>query len=195
MNDESESRKSDIQHERLRAVMNLKPDWQLKRDPEKHPVRFLAGIWQERLTDNFGVTGTQLTPKELGQMKSLRKALGDLTPDVIEWMLDPINWWHFCQQVRAESGSQHAPSQPHVGYLLAHHAIGLKIMHSRLRHLTPTPDFVVKLERKRYEEIKTFLLAAYAEGKPERLAKIGEAKTLTDMRRVFIEMTDESTAA
>jgi hypothetical protein len=34
----------------------------------------------------------------------------------------------------------------------------------------------------------------YAEGKPERLAKIEAAKTLTDIYKVFIEMTDESTA-
>ena len=34
-----------------------------------------------------------------------------------------------------------------------------------------------------------------AEGKPERLAKIDGAKTLTDMQNLFIEMADESTAA
>src|SRR5688572_9315771 len=71
--------------------------WHAKRDPVEHPVRFLAGLWEQR-------TETRLTPKELGQLRDLRKALGDFTREVIEWMLDPVHWWRFCQQVRAESG-------------------------------------------------------------------------------------------
>ena len=46
--------------------MELELDWELKRDPKQHPVRFLAGIWQQR-------TATQLTPKELGQLRDLNK--------------------------------------------------------------------------------------------------------------------------
>src|SRR5437870_1656773 len=121
--------------------MELKPDWALKRDhPEHQPVRFLAGLWQQRLMANFGIIGTQLTAKELGQLKSLRKSLGDLTRDVIEWMLNPVNWWHFCQRVRAESGSHHAPPHPHVGFLLAHHGRGLRIMRSKLLDSTAAAD-------------------------------------------------------
>lgn len=172
----------------------MKPGWKLKRDPVHHPVRFLEGLWQRQLSANFGITGRQFTDKEFGQLKSLRKALGDLAPDVIEWMVNQVNWWHYCQQVRVDSGLRHAPPNPHVGFLRAHHGIALKHMHSRLRHLTPTPGFVVRLERVRYEQMKTLLLAACAEGKPGRLAKIDGAKTLIDMQRVFIEMTDESTA-
>jgi hypothetical protein len=67
-------------------------------------------------------------------------------------------------------------------------------MHSRLRHSKPTSDFVVRLERRRCENLKTLLLAAFAEGKPQRLVKIEKPKTLTDMQRVFIEMVDESLA-
>jgi len=74
----------------------MKPNWESKRDPKHHPVRFLAGLWQQRMKDNFRIT-VQLIPKEMGQLQSLRKALGDLSPDVVEWMLDPVNWWHFCR--------------------------------------------------------------------------------------------------
>ena len=38
------------------------------------------------------------------------------------------------------------------------------------------------------------LVTVYANGKPERLAKIEAAKTLTDIQKVFIEIVDQSTA-
>jgi|ERR1035438_9538295 hypothetical protein len=171
----------------------MKPDWALKRDPEQHPVRFLAAVWQQRMTANFRGIKRLLTPKELGQLKSLRKTLGDLTRDVVEWMLDPVNWWHFCQQVRSDSGSHHAPPHPHVGYLLAHYRIGLKIMRSRLQNSNAAGDFVRRVDQRHYEQMRNLVLV-YADGMPKRLGKIDEAKTLTDIRRVFIEMMDESKA-
>jgi hypothetical protein len=166
----------------------LKPDWWLKRDPEHQPVRFLAGIWEER-------TGTQLTPKELGQLKSLRKALGDLTRDVIEWMLNAVNWWHFCQQVRAESGLHHAPDHPHIGFLLRHHGRALKTMRCKLRDSIAPADvcFCTKLDRLRYEQLKALTLI-YAHCIPERLAKIEAAGTLIEIEKVFVELADENTA-
>jgi len=126
-------------------------------------------------------------------MKSLRKALGDLTRDMIEWMLNPVNWWHFCQQVRAESGLHHAPDHPHVGFLLRHHSRALKIMRRELCDSTAPADigFCTKLDRLRYEQWKALVLV-YADGIPERLAKIEKAKTLIDVQRVFIELVDES---
>jgi hypothetical protein len=171
--------------------MELKPEWTLKRDPECQPVRFLGGIWQQRLTANFGVIATELTPKELGQLKSLRKALGDLTREVIEWMLNPVNWWHFCQQVRAESRLHHAPPHPHIGFLLAHRGRGLRIMRSKLRNSTAAADvnFCTKLDQLRYEQWKPLVLI-YAAVRPEWLAKIEAATTLIDMQRVFVELVD-----
>ena len=174
--------------------MKLKPNWALKRDPEHHPVRFLAGLWQQRMMANFGVVGRPLTPKELGQLKSLRQALGDLTREVIEWMVNSVNWWHFCQQVRAESGLHRAPPDPHVGFLLAHHAIGLRVMRSELRNSIDGADFIRRLDQVRYEQMKTLVLV-YADGIPERLAKIEAAKTLTDIERVFVEIVDENSRA
>ena len=168
--------------------MELKPDWVLKRDPKHHPVRFLAGIWQQR-------TATQLLPKEKGQLRDLRKALGDLTHDVIEWISNPVNWWHFCQHVRAESGLRRAPDHPHLGFLLKHCGRALRIMRWELRKSNPEADIVKRLEHKQYEEMKTLLTAAYAVGRPGWLDKIEGAKTLTEIQQVFIEMVDENTAA
>ena len=62
----------------------MKPNWTDKRDLEKHPVRFLAGVWQKQM-------GTQLTARELGQLKLLREELGEFTRPVIDWMLDSVN--------------------------------------------------------------------------------------------------------
>jgi hypothetical protein len=168
------------------------PYWVLKRDAEHYPVRFLAGLWQQRQTANFGMIGTELTPKEKRQLKSLREALGDLTQCVVEWMLNPVNWWHFCQQVRAESGLRHAPPYPHVGFLLRHHGRALRIMRRELGDSTAPADvaFCAKLDGFRYEQMKT-LASVYADGIAERLAKIEGAKTLTDIQRVFIEIVDE----
>jgi hypothetical protein len=166
----------------------MEPSWVLKRDPEHHPVRFLAGLWEKR-------TEMQLTPKELGQLKSLRKALGDLTREVIEWMVDPVNWWHFCQQVRAESGLHTAPPHPHVGFLLRQHDRALKIMRWKLRDSTARApiDFCTRLDRLRHEQWKALVLV-YAHGVPDQLAKIENAKTLIDVQRVFIELVNESMA-
>ena len=172
----------------------MKPDWALKRDPEHQPVRFLAGLWQQRMTGNFRVAGRQLTPKELGQLKSLRKALGDLTRELIEWMIDPVNWWHFCQQVRAESKIHLVPDYPHVGFLLGHRGTALRVMRSKLSNSIAGTEFVKKLEQREYEQTKTLALV-YAEGKPERLAKIEPAKTLTYMQKVLNELIDENAAA
>jgi hypothetical protein len=41
----------------------------------------------------------------------------------------------------------------------------------------------------RYEQMKA-LTTVYADGIPERLAKIEGAETLTDIQRVFIEIVD-----
>lgn len=67
-------------------------------------------------------------------------------------------------------------------------------MRSQLCGSSPDSDFVKKLDQREYERTKTLLLAVYAEGKPERVAKMIAAKTLTEMRLVFIEMVDENTS-
>ena len=53
-----------------------------------------------------------MTDKESGQLKALRLHLGDLTREVIEWIVDPVNWWHFCQQIRAESKNHMVTEHP-----------------------------------------------------------------------------------
>ncbi len=175
--------------------MELKPSWVTKTDPKHHPVRFLAGLWQQRIKERFGLFQAEFTPQQYGQLKCLRGHLGDLTRDVVEWIVDPVNWWHFCQQVRAESKKSLVTERPDIGFLLLRRGSALRVMRSRLSTSSAGAEFVKKLDGKEYDRIKTLLLTAYAEGKPERLTKIEAAKTLTDIQRVLIEIVDESTAA
>jgi hypothetical protein len=175
--------------------MNLKASWESKTDPEKHPVRFLGSIWQQKMIANFGVAERPMTEKEFGQLKALRLHLGDLTREVIEWAVEPVNWWHFCQQVRAESKIRLVPADPHVGFLLAHRGRALRVMRSKLADSSAGADFIERLDRREYEETKVLLLAVYAKGIPERLAKIETAKTLTDIQMVFSELVDATAAA
>ncbi len=174
----------------------MKPSWALKTDPEKHPVRFLASIWQQKMKSNFGIVINQMTGQEYGQLKTLRKHEGELTRDLIEWVVEPVNWWHFCQRVPVELKiTVMLPKYPHVGFLLRYRGIALRAMRAELINSNAGGDFIKKLDQREYERTKAFLLAAYAQGKPERLAKIEGAKTLTDIQKLFIEMTDESAAA
>jgi hypothetical protein len=171
----------------------LKPSWLAKRDAQKHPVRFLEGLWQQRMRERFGVVQANFTPQQYGQMQCLRTHLGDLTRDVIEWIVEPSNWWLFCQQIRAEQKNHHVSEFPDVGVLLKRRGTALRLIRSS--NCSAGTEFVQKLEQREYDRLKALLLSTYARGKPERSAKIEAAKTLADVQRVFIKFTDEDTAA
>ncbi|MGA7218883.1 MAG: hypothetical protein WBX38_11235, partial [Candidatus Sulfotelmatobacter sp.] len=97
------------------------------------------------------------------QLRNLINALGDLTPDVIEWMLDSVNWWFFCQQVRAELKLHFVPDYPEVGFLSQYRGVALRLMHAKLCNSIAGADFIAKLEKRWYDERKQLLLV-YAVG-------------------------------
>jgi hypothetical protein len=169
----------------------VKPSWVSKTDPVQHPVRFLASIWQQRMKERFGTNAIDFTAKEFGQFKHLVKALGDLNREVVEWMVDPVNWWLFCQQVQSELPVSPIPDRPHVGFLLKYKGVGLRFMHSRLRDASDWADFMSKVEEKKYAQIKN-LLWAYAMSKPEALVEIKAAKTLPEIELLLNEVLDSS---
>lgn len=172
----------------------MKPNWIAKTDPKLHPDRFLASIWERKMQANFGITVSVLGEgQKMGQLRNLRIHLGDLAQPVIEWVLDPANWWHFCEQIRKEVKNHRVSDYPDIGLLLKRRGTALRVIRSS--HCTASAELVQKVQQREYDRIKALLLASYAAGKPERLAKIAAAKTLTDMQRVFIEFTDEDTAA
>lgn len=162
--------------------------WKRRKDAEQQPVRFLSGIWEQR-------TGMQMTSRELGQLRDLRKFLGDFTPVVVDWMTDSTNWWRFGLQVRAEAKLHSAPPHPHVGFLLKHRGRALRVMRLELRPSRSPADvhFCTALDRLRFEQLKSLVLV-YSEGRTEWLAKIETASTLTALQQVFIALLDENAA-
>ena len=67
-------------------------------------------------------------------------------------------------------------------------------MRSELRDSIAGAEFIRRLDKRSYDEMRTLVLVL-ADGIPERLAKIEAANTLTDIQRIFIEIVDESTAS
>lgn len=93
-----------------------------------HPVVRLASLWQRRMTALHGHFPKPLTPKELGQLKTLKKSLGDLTGQVIDWALN--NWGHFSHEARAQAGLSSAPAAPHIGFFLKYHCVAVNLMYA-----------------------------------------------------------------
>jgi hypothetical protein len=112
------------------------------------------------MKERFGIQ-TDFRSKEFGQLKCLMTHLGDLTPDVIEWMIDSTNWWFFCQQVRAELKVHFVREYPDVGFLLLYRGVALRLMHTKLQNSPEHADFIGRLE-KRWNESEKKLSLAYA---------------------------------
>jgi hypothetical protein len=96
-----------------------------KQKSESHSVPALAVLWQSRIKTLFGGLQTPLTQKEFGQLKLLRKSLGDVTSEVVDWALN--NWSSFASQAAAQAGTGVWPAHPHIGFLLTHHAVALEL--------------------------------------------------------------------
>jgi hypothetical protein len=169
----------------------VEPTWITKTDPVHHPVRFLGSIWQQQMKARFGVE-RPLTPKEYGQLKTLRQRLGELTQPLIEWIVDPVNWWHFCQEVRAGWKTIFVPDYPDIDFLLGRRGVALRVMRAKLSNSSEGAEFVKKVDEREFREIKTLLLAAYVEGDTDKRTKVESAKTLVQMQRTFIELMEAS---
>jgi len=86
----------------------------------------LSGYWQSRLTTVYGETfKPALTVKEKGQLKLLSKSLGDDTKPVIDYVIN--HWWKFANRASAIGGTS-APAEPHIGFLLKHHAVAMNLL-------------------------------------------------------------------
>ena len=89
-------------------------------------VPALAGWWQRRTIELNGTLIRPLSPKELGQLKMLKKGLGSWTFFVLNWVWD--NWWGFCEEAKAASGIDSAPLKPHIGFALRHYDVAVNLM-------------------------------------------------------------------
>lgn len=99
---------------------------------EHQPVLTLAILWQSRMKTISSGVEKPISPKDLGQLKMLKKCLGDTTTQVIEWAFN--NWAKFASQASAEASTESWPPKPHIGFLLKHHVVAVKEMQSIAEH-------------------------------------------------------------
>jgi hypothetical protein len=134
------------------------------------------------------------SPKKTHGTSFVSASIATHTREVIDWMLDSVNWWRFCQQVRAESGLHSAPPYPHIGFLLKQRSRVLKIMRVELGHSTVAAHvrFCTRLDQVRFVQLKTLILV-YSLGRSEWLPQIDAAHTVTDLQRLFIKVVDQKT--
>lgn len=98
-----------------------------KQESEGQSVPVLAALWQSRKKTLFGGVEKPLTPKEFGQLTMLRKHLGNVTSDVLDWALN--NWAQFSYEARVQAGLSCAPDTPHIGFLLVYHPAAVDLMY------------------------------------------------------------------
>ena len=92
----------------------------------------LGAFWKQRMTVIMGGYQKDLTGKELAQLKLLKGYLGEQTRQVIDFALN--NWVKFAYQAGLAAGVS-APTDPHVGFLLKHHAVAVNLLTPH--HLRP----------------------------------------------------------
>jgi hypothetical protein len=73
-----------------------------------------------------------LTQKERGQLKMLADKMGSQTREVIAYAVK--NWSQFAEKSAGQCGLVTYPTQPHIGFLLAHHHVAMNMMHSAAMH-------------------------------------------------------------
>lgn len=105
----------------------MKPEEAQSETPERQPVVRLGLFWQACVAEPSRMAPQRpLSAKEMGQLKQLRNYLGKETENVIGWAVD--NWPRFAWRARAEAGLPSHPGNPHIGFLLKHHAIAVNLL-------------------------------------------------------------------
>ena len=185
-------KKEDIHKEE----QTMKAYWIDKVDPEHYPTRALADQWLKLMAKHYGEHNriNYFSDKEFGQLRDLRRFLGEWTQQVIEWMMIPKNWRHFTAMIRLECWKIWIPLEPHIGFLVKQRTRAVKIMREALRDSqSPTAiRFVAEQDLKAIKShVELNLLLANAETKV--LAKIQAAKTLEEIQQVVAELANGNT--
>jgi hypothetical protein len=97
-----------------------------KNDAQSVPI--LAMHWQSRVKQEFPSVETSLTARHFGQLKLLRRGLGSLTAEVIDWTVN--NWWQFSHDAMWKAGLSSRSPTPHIGFLLKHYDVAVNLMYS-----------------------------------------------------------------
>lgn len=164
-----------------------------KQKSETQPVPVLAALWQSRMKTLFGVVGKPLTPRDFGQLKKLRTCLGGVTSELIDWALN--NWGSFATKAAAEAGIGVWPAHPHIGFLLAHHALALELQSIAKAPVVAVNDTPVKAAKPiaTFSGEKNIAKEKAFKPTPAQVAKIMAAmQTDGDLDQVWAEIELEN---
>lgn len=103
----------------------------------------LGAYWMSRMALLKGTYQHPLTGKEHGQLKQLSKYLGEDVRRVIDYAIH--NWWKFASQAGALAGLSSWPAEPHIGYLLKHHAVAMNLLTPQSASPPPVEEAPVQL--------------------------------------------------
>lgn len=93
--------------------------------PQATGVSVLATRWKQH-SGAVGGFAKALTGKESGQLKHLLKGAGPQAIPVIDYAWG--YWDKFCSKAKSAKDLDHAPSQPHIGFLVAHYELILQLI-------------------------------------------------------------------
>lgn len=85
----------------------------------------LGAYWKSRCALVSDTYQKPLTHKEQGQLKLLQGYLGERTRPVIAFAVE--HWWKFATRAATAAGCA-CPSEPHIGFLLKHHAMAVHLL-------------------------------------------------------------------
>jgi hypothetical protein len=93
--------------------------------PQATGVSVLVTRWKQH-SGAVGGFAKALTGKESGQLKHLLKGAGPQAIPVIDYAW--AHWDKFCSKAKSAKDLDHAPSQPHIGFLVAHYELILQLI-------------------------------------------------------------------
>lgn len=85
----------------------------------------LSAYWKSRCALISQTYQKPLTQKEQGQLKMLQGYLGEQTRPVIDYVVE--HWYKFATRAATAAGCS-CPSEPHIGFLLKHHAVAINLL-------------------------------------------------------------------
>ena len=110
---------------------------ELKKQGEK-PTFSLEAHWKSCMAPiSAGKHQRPLTQKERGELKMLADKVGPQTKDLMAFVVN--NWAKFAFKAMHSAGLSTLPDNPHIGFLLAYHHVGMNLLHT----IAPAPPSFV----------------------------------------------------
>lgn len=106
-------------------ILKNKQNAKLALHGDSKKKKSIAMLWQELSSSSSGKFQKPLTSKDLGQLKKFAVDVGEIAPNVLQYVFQ--NWWKFAHAAKAEAGLENCPSTPNIGYLLKYQATAVNL--------------------------------------------------------------------